>query len=98
MSISEIGAASGGRFYKTAYSATKRNADVGKTGIKSEKVEISKQSSAIAKALAAVKEAPEVRSKVVKEIKARIQINDYPLENNLNKALKDMIKKGIILD
>jgi len=64
--------------------------------LKTEKVEISEQSSEIQKLMSIVEEIADVRLDIVKEIKARIKTNDYPLENNLDEALKKMIQENLI--
>ncbi len=64
--------------------------------VKTEKVEISDQSSELQKVKAVLDEVPEIRLEVVKKIKMRIKSNDYPIENNLNQVLKEMIQNSII--
>ena len=67
---------------------------------KSEKVDISnkpsKKSSEIQMVKAVVDEISEIRLEVVKEIKARIKTNDYPIENNLDEMIKKMIQSNIM--
>ena len=67
---------------------------------KSEKVEISdktpKKASELQMVKAVVDEIPEIRLDVVKEIKARIKINDYPIENRLDEMLKKMMQSNIL--
>ncbi len=63
--------------------------------VKTEKVEISNQSSELQKVKAVLDEIPEIRLEVVKRIKMRIKSNDYPIENNLNQILKEMIQNSI---
>ena len=68
--------------------------------IKSERVEISnnagKSASEIQMVKAVVDEISEIRLDVVKEIKARIKANDYPLENHLDEMVKKMIQSNIL--
>ena len=64
--------------------------------LKTEKVEISDKSSEIQKLMSIVEEIADVRLDIVKEIKARIQTNDYPLESNLDEAIKKMIQEDLI--
>jgi len=64
--------------------------------IQTEKVEISSQSSQLQTVRAALDEMNDVRLDMVKKIKARIKNNDYPIENNLNKVLKEMIQSNIL--
>ena len=68
--------------------------------IKSEKVDISnkssKKSSEVQMVKAVVDEISEIRLEVVREIKARIKINDYPIENHLDEMIKKMIQNNIM--
>lgn len=68
--------------------------------IKTEKVDISnkplKESSEIQMVKAVVDEISEIRLDVVKEIKARIKTNDYPMENFLDELIKKMIQNNIM--
>ena len=68
--------------------------------IKSEKVDISNKSSKksleIEMVKAVVDEISEIRLDVVKEIKARIKANDYPIENHLDEMVKKMIQNNIL--
>lgn len=64
--------------------------------VKTEKVEISNQSSELQKVKAVLDEIPEIRIEIVKKIKMRIKSNDYPIENNLNQVLKKMIQSSIL--
>ncbi len=61
-----------------------------------ERVEISTQSTQLQNTRARIDALPEVRLEVVEEIKKRIEANDYPLENNMNEAIKKMIEKNIV--
>ena len=67
---------------------------------KSEKVEISskasKKDSEVQMVKAVVDEISEIRLDVVKKIKARIKINDYPIENHLDEMLKKMMQSHIL--
>lgn len=67
---------------------------------KSEKVEISdnasKKASEVQMVKAVVDEISEIRLDVVKEIRARIKINDYPIENHLDEMLKKMMRNNIL--
>ncbi|MFP4416500.1 MAG: flagellar biosynthesis anti-sigma factor FlgM [Chitinivibrionales bacterium] len=67
-----------------------------KSAESSERVEISARSAALQNARAQIDALPEVRLEVVEEIRKRIEINDYPLENNMDEALKNMIEKHIV--
>lgn len=64
--------------------------------IKAEKVEISDQSSELQKLKSVVDEISEIRLDVVKKIKARIKINDYPIENNINEVIKRIMQNNVL--
>ena len=64
--------------------------------VKTEKVEISNQSTQLQTVRAAMDEMNDIRLEMVKKIKARIKNNDYPIENNLNQVLKEMIQSNIL--
>ncbi len=74
----------------------KRNTESHNTRSDSEKVEISSASSELQKIKAALDKKPEVRIAVVEDIKRRIEMNDYPLENNLDEALKRLIDGNLV--
>lgn len=72
-------------------------ADAGKGAeVKGERVEISETSNELKSTKAAVDALPEVRLDKVEEIRRKIAANDYPIENNLDKALKAMIEKHLL--
>jgi flagellar biosynthesis anti-sigma factor FlgM len=93
MNIQSIGAA-----YGQSYEAKRPEQKSVPTqkGIKTEKVEISSQSSELQKVAAIINELPDVRLKVVEEIRARIKNNDYPIENNLNEVVKKLIQNNAL--
>lgn len=66
------------------------------TETKTEKVEISPESSEMQTVKSALDEISDIRLEVVKKIQARIKNNDYPIENNLNAVLKEMIQSHIL--
>ena len=65
-------------------------------GAQSANVEISGVSSQLQKMRAAITAAPMIRQNLVDSIKIRIKNNDYPIENNLNEALKRLIQSHIV--
>ncbi|MFW5775327.1 MAG: flagellar biosynthesis anti-sigma factor FlgM [Chitinivibrionales bacterium] len=67
-----------------------------KSAQSSERVEISAQSTELHQTRARIDALPEVRLEMVEEIKKRIEVNDYPLENNMDEALKRLIEKNIV--
>ncbi len=73
----------------------KQSKDATKTGVPKEKVEISDSSASVRKVLDTIKELPDVRIEKVEEIRQRIKNNDYPLENNLLRAVDKMVENKI---
>ncbi len=92
MNIQAVNAA-----YGSTYEAkkTEHKSVPAQKNAKTEKVEISNQSSELQKVKMVLDKVPEVRLEVVKRIKMRIKNNDYPIENNLNQVLKNMIQNSI---
>lgn len=68
-----------------------------KQGIQGEKVEISDSSFGMRKVLDKVNSLPDVRIEKVEQIKQRIKNNDYPLENNLYRAVEKMVEEKIAM-
>ncbi len=95
MNIQTVTAAYGSKLYDVKRSDS-TSVPTNGTDVKKEKVEISKFSSQLHKLKSIVDNTPEVRLEVVKEIIARIKVNDYPIENNLDEALKKMIKSRVL--
>jgi flagellar biosynthesis anti-sigma factor FlgM len=82
-----------------AYSkvGTGKKADAGKSSAaKGELVEISDASSELKTVKNAIDALPAVRLDRVEEIKAQIKINNYPIENNLDEALKELWQASIV--
>ncbi|MBD3390705.1 MAG: hypothetical protein GF418_01645 [Chitinivibrionales bacterium] len=74
-------------------------ADAGKSTAaqgKGELVEISQTSSELKSVKDAVDALPDVRLDKVEEIRAKIKINDYPIENNLDAALKEIWQANLV--
>ena len=88
--------------YGANLGSTKRSSDgrvqapAPKTGNPTEKLEISDTSSEMATVRKVIDAQPEVRLQLVKDINARIAINDYPISNNMDSALKKMLMNGIL--
>jgi hypothetical protein len=76
--------------------AHKRAAEAAATRTAGERVEISSESSELRKIKSALDSMPEVRIAVVEDIKRRIDMNDYPLENNLDESIKRLIDSEIV--
>ncbi|MBN1983724.1 MAG: flagellar biosynthesis anti-sigma factor FlgM [Chitinivibrionales bacterium] len=61
-----------------------------------EKVEISSESSQLSILRQIVDTMPDVRLEVVENIKTRIKMNDYPIQNYLDETLKKLISSNIV--
>jgi hypothetical protein len=73
-------------------------ADAGKsTAATREVVQFSPKAGELRSVKDAVDSLPDVRLNKVEEIRQRIKLNDYPIENNLNAVLKDLISKNILV-
>ena len=93
-----------GPVYK-AYGATPFES-VGKTDKKAapkktaaaptEQVEFSDASMSMQKLKEIINEIPDVRIKVVDEIKTKIKYNGYPLESNIYKAIQNMVSSKVL--
>jgi flagellar biosynthesis anti-sigma factor FlgM len=66
------------------------------TKVKKEAVQISDSSLSMQKVQEKVEEMPEVRIKVVEEIKERIKNNDYPIDQAINDAIEKMVNGRIL--
>jgi anti-sigma28 factor (negative regulator of flagellin synthesis) len=65
-------------------------------GGKETQVNISATSATLQKIKNAIESKPEVRIAIVEDIKRRIETNDYPLENNMNEAIKRLIGNDVV--
>jgi len=101
MDIQRIGAAYGTRQFDSVVKNDKRAAPEKKTAAQSEQVEISDESVklqrlSMEKLNEIIDKTPDVRLKVVEEIKTRIKYNGYPIESNIYKAIKNLVENNII--
>jgi anti-sigma28 factor (negative regulator of flagellin synthesis) len=64
--------------------------------VNSEKVELSEASITISRLREKIDAIPEIRIKMVEEIKQKIQRNDYPFTTNLYKAIDKMLENNIL--
>lgn len=64
--------------------------------INAEKVELSEASVTISRLREKIDALPEIRIKMVEEIKQKIQQNNYPYVTNLYKALDSMLENKIV--
>jgi len=85
-----------GKSFDTKKLSSKSVQSQKKNGLKSEKVEISNQSSQLQNLKTIVAHTDDIRLSVVKIIKARIKSNDYPIENNLDEMVKKMIQNNVL--
>ena len=77
--------------------ATKRvTPERGGEAAKAEQVEISARSEQLQRLQRRIEEIPDVRLEVVTQIKSRIKMNDYPLENNLDETVKKLIESDLV--
>ncbi|MBN1127906.1 MAG: flagellar biosynthesis anti-sigma factor FlgM [Chitinispirillaceae bacterium] len=85
-------AAYGAQSYKpAAKGAGKESAPAKNPAVPSEQVELSDASVNLKKLRDIVDATPEVRLKVVEEIKLKIKFNGYPIESNAYKAVEKLI-------
>jgi anti-sigma28 factor (negative regulator of flagellin synthesis) len=75
---------------KTAESAKSQSS-------KDEVVEFSDTSRELNLVKDAIDSLPEIRLEKVDEIKRKIQLNDYPIKNNIDEALKKLMANNIVL-
>ncbi len=95
LNIQAIKSAYGSK-YLSATKSEKKSVPTKEQDTASEKIDISSQSSQLQKLKSIVDGTPDIRLEVVKKIKARIKINDYPIENNLDDLTKKMLKNDIL--
>jgi anti-sigma28 factor (negative regulator of flagellin synthesis) len=86
------------KLYQPVTSASKRNskAESAKGSATAEKVEISGKADEVSMVKSHLDQLPDVRLEVVEDIRSRIEMNDYPLENNLDQAVKMMLEKSVL--
>ena len=95
LNIQAINASYGSKYNKVSKSGNK-SVPASNTDARAEKVDISNSSSQLQKLKAVVDSTPEIRLEVVQKIKARIKMNDYPIENNLDDLMKKMLENNIL--
>ncbi|MBN2037621.1 MAG: flagellar biosynthesis anti-sigma factor FlgM [Chitinispirillaceae bacterium] len=91
-------AAYGVQSYKPAVAkdAGKDAAPPKSSAVSSEQVELSDASVNLKKLRDIVESTPDVRLKVVEEIKLKIKYNGYPIESNLYKAVEKLIDNKVV--
>ena len=96
INIQAATAAYGAKIYTNSNKTKKESVQTTERSQVTEKVEISDESSTLAKVKAEVDKTPEIRLDLVKEIQARIKSNDYPIENNLDEITDRLIQSKIL--
>jgi flagellar biosynthesis anti-sigma factor FlgM len=91
-------AAYGVQSYKPAFTkgAGKDAAPPKSSAVSGEQVELSDASANLKKLRDIVESTPDVRLKVVEEIKLKIKYNGYPIESNLYKAVEKLIADKVV--
>lgn len=96
MAIETLSVANAAHLYgvnskRTRHQETKKSA----FAPREERVEISTEAKNEDRVFQAVEESPDVRIELVAELQAKIKSNDYPIENNLDEAIRKMIQNDI---
>ena len=96
MNIQSIGAAAyGARILDPKRADSRKPVQDRPAEVPAETVEISDSSSLLSHLKQVIDKLPEVRIKMVEDIQARIAINDYPIKNHLDDAVKQIILSNI---
>ena len=96
MDIRPIAAAYGAKPFESVVKTDKKAAPEKAAAAPTEQVEFSDASLSMQKLKEIMNQVPDVRIKVVEEIKTKIKYNGYPLESNLYKAIEGMISNKIL--
>jgi anti-sigma28 factor (negative regulator of flagellin synthesis) len=96
MQIKSISAAYGAKPLEATVKSGRKAAPEKMAAVPSEQVEFSEASQSLQKLTEVVDSIPEVRIKLVEEIKLKIKHNGYPLESNFYKAMEKILKENII--
>lgn len=96
MDIRPIVAAYGAKPFESVTKSDKKAAPEKSAAAPSEQVEISATSMSMQRLKEIIDSTPEVRLKVVEEIRTKIKHNSYPIESNLYKAMENMVEEKII--
>jgi anti-sigma28 factor (negative regulator of flagellin synthesis) len=101
MDIRSVPPAYGTRQFDSVARSDKRAAPEKRPTAQSEQVEISEESIklqrlSMEKLNEIIDKTPDVRLKVVEEIKMKIKYNGYPIESNMYKAIANLVEKHII--
>ena len=74
----------------------KKTAGTQSSAPESASVQISGEASDVNTVRMAMARTPEIRMEVVDKVKIRIKSNDYPIENNMDEAIKRLIQSNIV--
>ncbi len=96
MQVKSIIAAYGAKPLESTAKSGRKAAPEKMAAVPSEQVEFSEASQSLQKLKDVFNSIPEVRIKLVEEIKTKIKHNGYPMESNMYKALEKLLKEKII--
>ncbi len=96
MDIRPVTAAYGAKPLEQVSKTDKKKASDRTAAAQKEQVEFSDASLSMQKLKEVIDGTPEVRIKVVEEIRTKIKYNGYPLESNLYKAIQNLVADKII--
>ncbi len=96
MDIRPITAAYGAKPLESVVKSDKKAAPEQTAAAQSEQVEFSDASISMQKVKEVIDAMPDVRIKLVEEIRTKIKYNGYPLESNLYKAMQNLVADKVI--
>ena len=101
MDIGPVAAAYGAKPFDSTVKNGKKAAPEKTAAAQSEQVELSNESIRMQKVSMQklneiIESTPNVRIKVVEEIRTKIKYNGYPLESNIYKAIQNMVSEKIL--
>ena len=96
MDIRPIAAAYGAKPFESVSKVDKKAAPEKAAAAPAEQVEFSNASLSMQKLQDIINEIPDVRIKVVEEIRTKIKYNGYPLESNIYKAIENMVPDKVL--
>jgi anti-sigma28 factor (negative regulator of flagellin synthesis) len=96
MDIRPIAAAYGAKPLETVVKSDKKAAPEQTAAAQKEQVEFSDASISMQKVKEVIDAMPDVRIKLVEEIRTKIKYNGYPLESNLYKAMQNLVADKVI--
>ncbi|MBN1575169.1 MAG: hypothetical protein JW913_01355 [Chitinispirillaceae bacterium] len=96
MELRPIAAAYGAKPLEPVAKSDKKAAPKQTAAAQKEQVEFSDASISMQKLKEIIDTTPEVRIKVVEEIRMKIKYNGYPIESNIYKAMENLIANKIV--